>query len=502
MHKLLLRIPVREIAISLTLLLPVIAFATGGTWTQQTGSGSLAWRAIAMSSDGTKILALDGGTTFNGNIYTSTDSGVTWVQRSAPGSKGWFAGASSADGTKLAAAPCCDSGFSPQYIYTSTDSGVTWNAQTGSGLRAWTFIVSSSDGSKLVAGEGVGTVYTSTDSGSSWTPRSPSGANGITAVASSADGTKLAAIDQGTFSLGCGCNSGGYIFTSTDSGATWTQQTSSGSRTWGGITSSADGAKLAATALTGYVYTSTDSGVTWTQQTGSGSRTWGGITSSSNGTNLAAVESSGYIYTSADSGVTWTQQTGAGSRSWGSIASTPSGQIIVAGDTAPGYIYTNTDCGGLGANCGVVTQGRIIRLVGHIRLRGGVRLAGKSPVKQCAGTSYGGYCWYFSPAHGSCTTACAAHNGCNLAGITAYGSSGTMTMCSNLLTALGAPTPNLGTSEGSGGGVGCYYIDYAPGTPGNYQYLRDTDTSTCSSDTSFLDSFLNETSYRACSCNN
>jgi hypothetical protein len=108
MQKLLMLIPMREIAISLMLLLPVIAFATGGTWTQQTGSGSLTWRAFAMSSDGTKILALNGGTVFDGNIYTSSDSGVTWTLRAAPGAKGWFSGAASSDGTKMVAAPCCD----------------------------------------------------------------------------------------------------------------------------------------------------------------------------------------------------------------------------------------------------------------------------------------------------------------------------------------------------------------------------------------------------------
>jgi len=37
---------------------------------------------------------------------------------------------------------------------------------------------------------------------------------------------------------------------------TWTEQTSSGSRSWRGITSSSDGTKLAATVSGGYVYTS------------------------------------------------------------------------------------------------------------------------------------------------------------------------------------------------------------------------------------------------------
>ena len=55
----------------------------------------------------------------NGQIYTSTDSGVSWtVQTNAP-SAYWYSVASSSDGAKLVAA------WSGGRIYTSTNSGVT-----------------------------------------------------------------------------------------------------------------------------------------------------------------------------------------------------------------------------------------------------------------------------------------------------------------------------------------------------------------------------------------
>jgi photosystem II stability/assembly factor-like uncharacterized protein len=84
---------------------------------------------------------------------------------------------------------------------------------------------------------------------------------------------------------------GGYIYTSTDSGTTWTECTSSGIREWSCITSSADGTKIAAAANEwgGYIYTSTDSGATWTQETSAGRRYWRGITCSADGTKIAAV---------------------------------------------------------------------------------------------------------------------------------------------------------------------------------------------------------------------
>ena len=88
---------------------------------------------------------------------------------------------------------------------------------------------------------------------------------------------------------------------------------------WQSIASSSDGSKLAAVVSGGFIYTSSDSGATWTEQTAAGSRYWQSIASSSDGTKLAAVESEwngtnyvGSVYTSSDSGATWTEQTAAG----------------------------------------------------------------------------------------------------------------------------------------------------------------------------------------------
>ncbi len=156
-------------------------------------------------------------------------------------------------------------------------------------------------------------------------------------ITSSADGTKLAATALGS-----------YIYTSSDSGATWAASTDAGSRNWWAITSSDDGTKLAA-AVGGssgdrYIYTSTDSGETWTEQTDSGSRSWDSITSSADGTKIAAVVQGGYIYTSADSGATWATSTDAGSRSWRGITSSADGTKLAA-VVQGGYIYTSADSG-------------------------------------------------------------------------------------------------------------------------------------------------------------
>ncbi len=74
--------------------------------------------------------------------------------------------------------------------------------------------------------------------------------------------------------------------------------------------------RLAAADQNGFIYTSTDSGVTWTEKTGSGQRNWRAIVMSDDGKKLAAAAIDGYIYTSSDSGATWVEQKSSGQRNW------------------------------------------------------------------------------------------------------------------------------------------------------------------------------------------
>jgi photosystem II stability/assembly factor-like uncharacterized protein len=212
--------------------------------------------------------------------------------------------------------------------------------------RDWRSITSSSDGTKLAAGVSGGYIYTSSDSGVSWTPRLTDTNRYWYSITSSSDGTKLAA-----------AAAGGYIYTSTDSGVNWTErQPITGTiRNWYSITSSSDGTKLAVVDYGGYIYTSTDSGVSWTARspvTASTTRFWRSITSSSDGTKLAAVVFfGGYIYTSTDSGATWTgrQPITGSTRAWYSITSSSDGTklaaVVVGIYEANGYIYTSSDSG-------------------------------------------------------------------------------------------------------------------------------------------------------------
>ncbi len=296
----------------------------GEHWVKQTGSGARGWGGIAMSADGTKLVAVDSAP---GYVYTSADSGVTWTVHTGPGTQDWDTPSMSADGSVIAA---------PSYgnkIYISTDGGTNWTGRAGN--ANWAVVAVSPDGTKMLATQYGGTVYTSTNSGTNWTPHTVSGASQLWGAAISADGTKMAV-----------SNYPGYIYTSSDSGSTWTQRATS--TNWDIILMSTDGTKLAAVQYGGQVYTSTDSGATWTLQNGTPYASYQGFAGSSDLTKLILVADGGaqgwggasQVYTSIDSGVTWKGHFTKTFDSW-AVTSSADGTKLAVADYQTGYIYTS-----------------------------------------------------------------------------------------------------------------------------------------------------------------
>jgi hypothetical protein len=103
-----------------------------------------------------------------------------------------------------------------------------------------------------------------------------------------------------------------------------------------------DGTKLVATVNNGYVYASKDSGATWTEQTALGSRSWLASAISADGKRIAVgVGSAGYIYISSDSGATWTEDDSLGQHSWRSMEMSADGTRLAAAEWG-GAIYLGT----------------------------------------------------------------------------------------------------------------------------------------------------------------
>jgi hypothetical protein len=300
----------------------------GTDWTP-TASGSRSWESVASSADGSKLIAGAGSS----RIYTSPDGGVTWVTNNSPiGS--WNGVCISTDGTKAAAV---NAGVVAGQIYTSTDSGVNWTPRASAQL--WSSITSSSDGTHLAAtsngsGNG-GQISVSTDSGVSWNPY------GITtnwnSVACSADGTKLIAAAAGNHSQG------GFLYTSSNSGVTWTPHPEA-AQNWTAVASSVDGSKLVAVAggpvEAEFVWISHDSGASWILTNDAPQAGWTSVASSADGNRLVAGTSSGRLYISTNAGVNWvTTAPNAGALSWSGVASSADGLNLVAGANG-GQIWT------------------------------------------------------------------------------------------------------------------------------------------------------------------
>jgi photosystem II stability/assembly factor-like uncharacterized protein len=204
----------------------------------------------------------------------------------------------------------------------------------------------SADGTKQVAVSylnknfQLGSIFTSTNSGDSWTMTSaPS--NHWMSVASSADGSQLvAAVESGS------------IYTSTNSGVTWISNNAT-NLNWYSVASSADGTKLIACGYAygsnndyfGIVYTSTNSGNTWRRNNlPVNVDEYRAVASSAHGLKLVAVPHLGKICTSTNAGETWQQGDNTSSNRWYSVASSVDGSRVVAAPDL-GSIYTSSDSG-------------------------------------------------------------------------------------------------------------------------------------------------------------
>lgn len=228
---------------------------------------------------------------------------------------------------------------------------MSWvDASTSIGAtKTWNSITSSSDGVHLAATYGTGAsggIYTSADSGATWSSQPGAPNDQLGPISSSADGSHLVMGAQNSFA-------NRLIYTSSNFGVTWVARTTAGvsNKSWINIASSSDGSKLAATFTDGTagLMTSSDSGVTWTLQAGVGVANYMFLAMSSDGTRLIVGKAGGKVLISTDSGVTFNEITSLGDRFWASVASNSDGTHLALIDggsmMTPGAILISSDSG-------------------------------------------------------------------------------------------------------------------------------------------------------------
>jgi hypothetical protein len=305
-------------------------------FTQLTSGGSKIWQQPSFSSNMQTGIALQNG---SGYIWTTTDGGVSWTQRLGP--YYWYDAAISADGSTMYAGQYVNPG-TPGYLYKSTDGGANWTWLSNAVGTTQQGVACSSNGAIVYAANGTG-VGVSSNYGATWTA-SPM-TNNCVPVCCSLNGT-----------IGYAGGFTGYMYVTSNTGATWTTITSglpASSNYYFGLACSADGTKAAVTnATNSNVYVSSNTGTSWSVAASVSNliqiRTYG-LAMSSNGNTIYVIGGTS-LYKSTDFGVSWTAQSGLTTASGmysdgGGIACSRDGSnVIVAtnNSSTAGYLYKGT----------------------------------------------------------------------------------------------------------------------------------------------------------------
>lgn len=208
--------------------------------------------------------------------------------------------------------------------------------QTSAPSNYWTSIALSADGSRLAAvADDVQGIYTSTNSGATWTSNSfPADVNG-TLLAASADGLHLVAATDNS----------GEIDVSTNGGMNWKKSTNYIEAAWQSLVSSSDGTVLVLTEDGATVHASTNSGATWfplaeLPNSGSGAQY---AVMSANASFLGVIAQGGF-YTTTNFGMNWTTNSLSLNAIARTIVGSADGSKLV---TAPygNNIFTSTNFG-------------------------------------------------------------------------------------------------------------------------------------------------------------
>jgi len=196
----------------------------------------------------------------------------------------------------------------------------------------------------LAAVQGI-SAYNADVSSMGWVERRPAGDvnRDWYSLASDSTGTHLIAAAFGTY------GNEGWVYTSADSGATWTiRYPTVNSMYWRSAASDAEGSNLIVAARASYLWTSSNGGVDWTvrKPAGEGMTNWMTVASDADGSNLIAGAKDGRLWISSNGGSTWTETRPAGNvdGDWRGASSNSDGSVLLVGNY-DGRLYITTNGG-------------------------------------------------------------------------------------------------------------------------------------------------------------
>lgn len=268
------------------------AVGFGAVWAQTNADNgnSNGWTGLGVDSDGSVILAAYGGS--YGRVWHTIDGGTNWHEEYPYGSAydyPWGGCDVDDDGSVM----LC--GY--WYPYHTANSGSSWHAETP--YYYFTNYAIDSDGSVMLIGGSSCITQLTTNSGSTWAALpSPAGIGTAEQV--------VACDGDGSVIVVAGTGSSGIMYHSTDSGASFHQESPQGTNPgyWRDVAISDDGQTIVAATWTA-IYITTDGGANWSKATSVAGRSdFYSVAVSGGGTRIAAGFNGG-IAMSDDSGSTW-----------------------------------------------------------------------------------------------------------------------------------------------------------------------------------------------------
>lgn len=253
----------------------------GVSWAELTTSPTASWADLAMSDDGTVIVAAGVAVSGQSSLWISTTSGNSFTAALEQSGVTYRRVAVSGDGAEVLV-------LTSSGVEYSTDFGITFSAASGLGGVTEGDVAMTSDGSTMYVAVRSGPVHRSTDSGATWAPVATAGSYYWTTFDVSNDGQTLLGVisyGQPTHSAKVSIDGGNTFTEAPGVGATFTNQAARG-----GL--SGDGRVLIAASYNATPMVSLDGGATWAA---SGSTMgWLGFAMSDDGTVVhGVVESSG-----------------------------------------------------------------------------------------------------------------------------------------------------------------------------------------------------------------
>ncbi len=267
------------------------------------------------STDGQIQVASVGGGDWSyqaGDVLVSRDYGRTWEIVLDLNYASIYVGVS-ASGQYMVAGGMVSVNQTTQYrnpgnLYLSSDYGATWTLQSGAGQKLWAKMDISNDGTKIFAltepqaqyvngfvqVTANGSSFYSTNSGASFAE-----AKALSGTTNSQQWNDFDISDDGTKVFLVGGNEG--LWTSSNSGASWTEQTSTGTGGYSSVRANSSGSKV--WIVNGSIFTNTtaSSYSTWTYL---GNNNYSRVAVSNDGTYLLA-SSNRFLWVSKDSGANW-----------------------------------------------------------------------------------------------------------------------------------------------------------------------------------------------------